>query len=85
MHISLIVNSKLSLTHLNGYQLLVRLSIAHGSHFFRLYKQNKSSECKVILKGFLKLPNLYMPIKEKSLSLPRNLALENFGGLLIVF
>ena len=26
-----------------------------------------------------------MPIKEKSLSLPRNLALETFGGLLIVF
>ena len=29
MHISLIVNSRLSLTHLNGYQLLVRLAIAH--------------------------------------------------------
>ena len=36
-------------------------------------------------KGFLKLPNLHMLIKQKSPSLPRNLALGTFGKLLIVF
>ena len=65
----------------------------HRNHFFPLYQQNKSSESKVkfrqaiaiIAKGSLKLPNLYMPIKQKSLSLPRNLALGTFGELSIVF
>ena len=32
--------------------------------------------------GFLKLPNLYMLIKQKSPSLSRNLALDTFGKLL---
>ena len=35
-------------------------------------------------KGFLKLPNLHMLIKQKSRLLPRDLALVNFGELLIV-
>ena len=36
-------------------------------------------------KGFLKLPNLNMLIKQKSPLLPKNLALVTFGKLLIVF
>ena len=39
----------------------------------------------IVAKGFLKLPNLHMLIKGKSPSLPRNLPLETFYGLLIVF
>ena len=57
-------------------------AIVHRNHFFRLYQQNKSSESKV---KFLKLPNLHMLLKQKSSSLPRNLALRTFGELLIVF
>ena len=38
----------------------------------------------MILKGFLKLPNLHMLTKEKGPSLLRNLALGSFGKLLIV-
>ena len=66
----------------------------HRNHFFRLYQQNKSSQSKVKFRqasnccscqGFLKLPNLHMLLKQKSPSLPRNLALGTFGELLIVF
>ena len=39
----------------------------------------------MVAKGFLKLPNLHMLIKQKSPSLPRKLALETFGELLSVF
>ena len=39
----------------------------------------------MVAKGFLKLPNLYMVIKQKSRSFPRNLALKTFGELPIVF
>ena len=61
-------------------------AIVHRNHFFHLHQQNKSSESKVKFRqGFLKLPNLYMLLKQKSPSLPRNLALETFGELLIVF
>ena len=61
-------------------------AIVHRNHFFHLHQQNKSSESKVKFRqGFLKLPNLYMLLKQKSPSLPRNLALGTFGELLIVF
>ena len=67
-------------------------AIVHRNHFFRLYQREKSSDSKVkfrrlviVAKGFLKLPNLYMLIKQKSPLLPRNLALVTSGGLLIVF
>ena len=64
-------------------------AIVHRNHFFRLYQQNKSSESKdrlvIVAKGFLKLSNLHMLLKQKSPSLPRNLALGTFGELLIVF
>ena len=36
-------------------------------------------------KGFLKLPNLHMLLKQKNPSLPRNLVLGIFGESLIVF
>ena len=39
----------------------------------------------IVAKGFLKLPNLHKLIKQKNPSLPKNLALETFGELLIVF
>ena len=39
----------------------------------------------IVAKGFLKLPNLHMLLKQKSPSLPRELALRTFGELLIVF
>ena len=67
-------------------------AIAHRNHFFRLYQQNKSSESKessgrlvIVVKGFLKLPNLLMLLKQRSTSLPRNLVFGTFGELLIVF
>ena len=62
--------------------------IVHRNYFFCLYQQNKSSESKVKFRQasnccerVLELPNLHMLIKQKSSSLPRNLALGNFGKL----
>ena len=57
-------------------------AIVHRNHFFHLYQQNKPSESKV---KFMKLPNLHMLLKQKSLLLPRNLALGTFGKLLLAF
>ena len=66
--------------------------IVHRNHFFCLYQKGKSSESKVkfrkasnCCKGFLKLPNLHMLIKQKNPSLAGNLALGTFGELPIVF
>ena len=39
----------------------------------------------IVAKVLLKLPNLVMLIRQKSLSFPRNLAHMNFDKLLIVF
>ena len=69
-------------------------AIVHRNHFFRLYQQNKSSESKVKFrqasnrcKSFLEAAKLatLLLLKQKSPSLPRNLALGTFGKLLIVF
>ena len=68
-------------------------AIVHRNHFFRLYQQNKSSESKVKFrqasnhcKRVLEAAKLvHMLLKQKSQSLPRNLALGTFGKLLIVF
>ena len=50
-----------------------------------LLNLKKSSDRLVIIaKGFLKLPNLHMLIKQESIT-SRNLALGTFGELLIVF
>ena len=62
--------TSLILTHLHA-------AIVHRNHFFHLYQQNKSSESNVKL-GFLKLPSLHMLLKQKSPSLPRNLALRTW-------
>ena len=45
----------------------------------------QSDRLVIVAKGFKKLPNLHMLIKQKSLSLPRNVALGTFGKSLIVF
>ena len=47
--------------------------------------KQSSDRLVIVAKGFLKLPNLHMLIKQKSPSLPRNLTLGAFGELLIVF
>ena len=67
-------------------------AVAYRNHFFHLYQQNNLLHLKqnldrlvIIVKGFLKLLNLLMSIKQESLALPRNLALVIFGKLLIVF
>ena len=65
-------------------------AIVHRNHFFRLCQREKSDSKSsdrivIVAKGLLKLPNLHMLIKQKSLLLPRNLALVTFGELLIVF
>ena len=68
------------------------VAIDHRNHFFRLYQQNKSLESKaklrrlvIVVKEFLKHPNLHMLRKQKSSSLPRKLALGTFGILLTGF
>ena len=45
--------------------------------------KQSSGRLVIVAKGFLKLPNLHTLLKQKSPSLPRNLALGNFGELLI--
>ena len=49
-------------------------AIVYRNQFFRLYQQNESSESKlssdrleIVSEEFLKLPNLYMLIKQKSI------------------
>ena len=66
-------------------------AITHRNHFFHLYQQNKSSVSKVkfrqasnCAKGFLRLTNLLMLIKQKKLSLTKILALATFSKTLIV-
>ena len=89
MYISLIISGEASLISM-AFSCLC--CITQINHFFPLYQQNKSSECKetsdrlaIIVKGFLMLSNLLMLIKQKSLSIPRNVALVTFGKLLIAF
>ena len=61
-------------------------AIVHRNHFFHLYQQNKSSEPKVKsrqsinrCKRVLEASKLAHTTKQKSPSLPRNLALGTFG------
>ena len=66
-------------------------AIVHRNHFFRLYQKDKSdskvkfrqasNRCKRVLEA----AKLAYSNKNKSLLLPRNLALVTFGELLIVF
>ena len=67
-------------------------AIGHRNHFFvctnRINLLNliySLSRLVIVVKGFLKLPNLHMLLKQKSPSLTRNLALMTFDKLLIVF
>ena len=67
-------------------------AVTYRNHFFGLYQQSKSSTSEVssdlqviIAKGFLKLPNLIMLVKQKRLSPSRNLALATSVELQIVF
>ena len=62
-------------------------AIVHRHHFFHLYQQDKSSDSKVKFRqarGFLKLPNLHIHIKQKSPLIPTNLALGTFDELLML-
>ena len=92
MYISLIGNIRSSLTHCHAFQLLVWLPQFIEIIFFcctrrinLLILKYSSDRLVIIAKGFLKLPNLHMIIKQKSPLLPRNLALLTSGELLIVF
>ena len=67
-------------------------AIFHRNHFFICIKRinllnlkQSSDRLVIIAKGFLKLQNLHMLIKQKSPLLSRNLALVTSGELLIVF
>ena len=67
-------------------------TIVHRNRFFRLYQKDKSSESKVKFrqasnrcKRVLEAAKLAYANKKKSPSLPRNLALANFGELQKVF
>ena len=81
------------ITHLHGFQLLALLSSFIEITFFictnRTNKSSKSEtkfrQLEIVAKEFLKLPNLHRLIRQKSLSLSRNLALRTFSKLLIVF
>ena len=63
-------------------------AIVHRNHDFHRnllnWKENPG-RLVIVAKGFLKLPDLHMLVKQKSPSLPRNLALRTFGKLPIVF
>ena len=85
MYISLIKNIRSSLTHLHGFQLLlllpqfIELTFFVSTKSINLLILKQSSDRLVIdAKGFLKMPNLHMLIKEKSPLLPRNFALGDF-------
>ena len=65
-------------------------AIVHRNHFIvctnRINISNvKFRQARIVVKGFLKLSNLHMLIKQKSQSLPSNFTLGTFGKLLVVF
>ena len=66
-------------------------AIVHRNNFFVFKRVNflnlkeSSDRLVIVAKRFLKLLNLHMPIKQKNPSLSRNLALETFDELPIVF
>ena len=92
MYIFLIISLRSSLTHLHDFQQLMLLPQLIEIIFFvctsrinLLNLKESSGSLVIVAKEFLKLPNLHMPLKQKSPSLPRNLVLGTFGELLIVF
>ena len=80
MYISHIEGIRSSLTHLHAFSTTCAAAIVHRNHFFC-----SSNRTVIVAKGFLKVPNLHILIKQKRTSLPRNLALGIFGELPIVF
>ena len=74
---SLIVSIRSSLIEITFFDCTNKINL--------LNLKESSDRLVIVAKRFLKLPILYMLIKQNSLSLPRNLALETFGELLIVF
>ena len=75
MYISLIKSIRSSLTHFNGFLLLIQLPQFIEITFFFLYQQNKSFESKVkfrqagnCCKRVLKLPNLHRLTKQESIT-----------------
>ena len=68
-------------------------AIAHIDHFFPFFEQDKNLLCLrpssgrrvIVTKEFLKLSDMFMLIKQKSLSPPRKLAPAPFYKLLIAF
>ena len=92
MYIFLIRSSRLSLTYIYGYQLIVLLpqfieitSFVCAKRINLLNLKQSSGRLVIIVKWFLKLPNLHMLIKQKNPSLLRNLTLGTLGELPIVF
>ena len=89
MYITLIIYARSSLIHVHGFQLLVLSLLLKITSLVRtnrtgfLYLKWNSYRLIIAKKGILKLPNLLMLIKQKTLSLLRNLALVTFGELLI--
>ena len=81
-----------SLTCLHGFSTACAAAIVHRNHFLRFYQQNKSSESKIKFgqasnrcNRVLKAAKLVYANKQKSPLFPKNLALENYGQLLIAF
>ena len=75
MNIPLIINIRSSLTHLHGFQLLVlppyfiEISFFVCTNRMNLLNLKESPDRLVIVtKGFLKLPNLHMLIKQESIT-----------------
>ena len=65
-------------------------AMAHRSQIFGLYQRNNysrvgSDELLIFAKGFLKLTNPFILIKQEILSRSKNLAIAIFGKLLRVF
>ena len=58
--------------------------VAFTNRINLLNLKKSSGRLVIIARGFFKLPELHMPLKQRSSSLPRNLALRTFGKLLIV-
>ena len=83
MYTSLIESIRSSRSYLHGFQLLVLLPYIVEITFFGLTKRKAirqaSNHCKRVLEEFL-----HILIKQKSPSLPRNLAVGTFSKLSIV-
>ena len=88
MFIFPIVAIKSSFIHFYGFQLLVLLGI---TSLICINKMNlmglkwNSERILFVPKGFLKLPNLLVLIKQNNLSLARNMTLATFGELFLAF